>query len=88
MIDSLGLKKCAETYVGNSLIKGLSGGEKKRTSVGVQLLINPSLIFLDQPTTGLDSTKAFNLMKFLNRLAQAGRTVVTTIHQPSSDIFR
>lgn len=87
MIDSLGLKKCAETYVGNSLIRGLSGGEKKRTSVGVELLINPSLIFLDEPTTGLDSTTALNLIRFLNRLANAGRTVVTTIHQPSSEIF-
>ena len=47
MIDSLGLKQCAETYIGNSLIRGLSGGERKRTSVGVELLINPSLIFLD-----------------------------------------
>lgn len=73
--------------MGNSLIRGLSGGEKKRTSVGVELLINPSLIFLDEPTTGLDSTTALNLIKFLNRLAQAGRTVVTTIHQPSSEIF-
>jgi ABC-type multidrug transport system ATPase subunit len=45
------------------------------------------LIFLDEPTTGLDSTTALNLIKFLNRLAQAGRTVVTTIHQPSSEIF-
>ena len=87
MIESLGLTKCAETYVGNSLIRGLSGGEKKRTSIGVQLLINPSLIFLDEPTTGLDSTTALNLIRFLNRLAQAGRTVVTTIHQPSSEIF-
>lgn len=50
-------------------------------------MINPSLIFLDEPTTGLDSTTALNLIKFLNRLAQAGRTVVTTIHQPSSEIF-
>lgn len=45
------------------------------------------MIFLDEPTTGLDSTTALNLIKFLNRLAQAGRTVVTTIHQPSSEIF-
>jgi ABC-type multidrug transport system ATPase subunit len=64
------------------LIKGISGGEKKRTAVGVELLINPSLVFLDEPTTGLDSTTALNLIKFLNRLAKSGRTVVTTIHQP------
>lgn len=87
MIDSLGLKHAAETYIGNSLIRGLSGGEKKRASVGVELLINPSLIFLDEPTTGLDSTTALNLIRLLNRLANAGRTVVTTVHQPSSEIF-
>lgn len=87
MIVSLGLTRCSETYVGNNLIRGLSGGEKKRTSIGVELLINPSLIFLDEPTTGLDSTTAFNLIRFLNRLARSGRTVVTTIHQPSSEIF-
>ena len=45
------------------------------------------MIFLDEPTTGLDSTTALNLIRFLNRLADAGRTVVTTIHQPSSEIF-
>ena len=69
------------------MIRGVSGGEKKRTSVGVELLINPSMIFLDEPTTGLDSTTALNLIRFLNKLAEAGRTVVTTIHQPSSEIF-
>ena len=47
MILSLGLKKCENTYIGNNLIRGVSGGEKKRTSVGVELLINPSMIFLD-----------------------------------------
>lgn len=56
--------------------------------MGVELLINPSMIFLDEPTTGLDSTTALNLIRFLNRLADAGRTIVTTIHQPSSEIFR
>ena len=45
------------------------------------------MIFLDEPTTGLDSSTALNLIRFLNRLADAGRTVVTTIHQPSSEIF-
>ncbi len=51
------------------------------------MLINPSIIFLDEPTTGLDSTTALNLISFLNKLAKTGRTVVSTIHQPSSEIF-
>jgi ABC-type multidrug transport system ATPase subunit len=86
-IQVLGLSKCADTYVGNALIRGISGGEKKRTSIGVELLINPSIIFLDEPTTGLDSTTALNVIRFLNKLAKSGRTVVSTIHQPSSEIF-
>ena len=83
----LGLIKCADTYLGNNLIRGVSGGEKRRTSIGVELLTNPSIIFLDEPTTGLDSTTALNLMQFLNRIAKNGRTIISTIHQPSSEIF-
>jgi len=84
LIAILGLSKCADTYVGNELIRGVSGGEKKRTSIGVELLINPSILFLDEPTTGLDSTTALHVIQFLNKLAKQGRTVVSTIHQPSS----
>lgn len=51
-IDILGLKGCADIRVGNNLIRGISGGERKRTSIGVELLTNPSVIFLDEPTTG------------------------------------
>jgi ABC-type dipeptide/oligopeptide/nickel transport system ATPase component len=58
------------------LIKGVSGGERKRTSIGVELISNPSLIFLDEPTTGLDSYTATSLMKILRNLANSGRTVV------------
>lgn len=84
MIEVLGLKKCADTYIGNELIRGVSGGEKKRTSIGVELLINPSILFLDEPTTGLDSTTALHVIQFLNKLAKHGRTIISTIHQPSS----
>lgn len=87
LLKALGLMKCADTFVGNSLIRGVSGGQKKRVSIGIELLINPSILFLDEPTTGLDSTTALHVMKFLNKVAKAGRTVISTIHQPSSEIF-
>lgn len=87
VIKNLGLEKCRDTYIGDTRIRGVSGGEKKRTSIGLELLINPSIIFLDEPTTGLDSTTSLNLIRFLNRLAKQGRTVISTIHQPSSEIF-
>jgi ABC-type multidrug transport system ATPase subunit len=87
VIEFLGLTRCKDTYVGDNRIRGISGGEKKRTSIGLELLINPSIMFLDEPTTGLDSTTALNLITFLNKLAKTGRTVVSTIHQPSSEIF-
>lgn len=68
--------------------RGVSGGERKRVSVGHELLINPSIIFLDEPTSGLDSTTALSLVSTLHVLANGGRTVVTTIHQPSSRMFQ
>lgn len=66
----------------------MSGGERKRTSIGVELITDPNLIFLDEPTTGLDSFTATSVMETLKDLAQnEGRTVVSTIHQPNSDTF-
>ncbi|EHL02103.1 putative Uncharacterized ABC transporter ATP-binding protein/permease [Glarea lozoyensis 74030] len=87
VILELGLKECANTRIGNHQHKGCSGGEKRRTSIGVQLLSNPSVLFLDEPTTGLDATSAFQLIRTLKTLAQRGRTIVTTIHQPRSEIW-
>jgi ATP-binding cassette subfamily G (WHITE) protein 1 len=69
------------------LVKGISGGERKRTSIGVELITDPSLIFLDEPTTGLDSFTATSVMETLKDLAKSGRTIVQTIHQPNSDIY-
>lgn len=69
-------------------MKGVSGGERKRTSIGVELITNPSLIFLDEPTTGLDSYTATQVMKLLKNLSQQGRTIIQTIHQPNSETFR
>ncbi|PQE16403.1 ABC transporter protein [Rutstroemia sp. NJR-2017a BVV2] len=87
VIQELGLKECAETRIGNSQHGGCSGGEQRRVSIGVQLLANPSVLFLDEPTTGLDATSAFQLVSTLKMLAQKGRTIITTIHQPRSEIW-
>ena len=88
VIRELGLKECADTQVGDGIKKGgCSGGERRRVSIGVQMLRNPSILFLDEPTTGLDATSAFHLVKTLKYLANTGRTIITTIHQPRSDIF-
>ena len=69
------------------MVKGISGGERKRTSIGVELITDPSLIFLDEPTTGLDSFTATSVMETLRDLSRQGRTIVQTIHQPNSDIY-
>lgn len=87
IIAELRLSKCANTKIGGPLIKGVSGGERKRTSIGVELITDPNLIFLDEPTTGLDSFTATSVMETLKDLAKSGRTIIQTIHQPNSDIF-
>jgi ABC-type multidrug transport system ATPase subunit/ABC-type multidrug transport system permease subunit len=87
VILELGLKECADTRIGNNVHKGCSGGEKRRTSIGVQLLANPSVLFCDEPTTGLDATSAFQIIRTLKRLAMDRRTVVVSIHAPRSEIW-
>ncbi|MCL7048350.1 hypothetical protein MKW94_026511 [Papaver nudicaule] len=87
VITQLGLTKCKNNIIGGSLLRGVSGGERKRVSVGQEMLINPSLLFLDEPTSGLDSTTAQRIVSTLWELAKGGRTIVMTIHQPSSRLF-
>ncbi|KAG1354976.1 ABC transporter G family member 14 [Cocos nucifera] len=84
----LGLARVAHTMIGGPLVRGVSGGERRRVSIGQEMLINPSLLLLDEPTSGLDSTTAARIVTTLKRLAtEGGRTVVTTIHQPSSRLY-
>ncbi|KIK54551.1 hypothetical protein GYMLUDRAFT_902223 [Collybiopsis luxurians FD-317 M1] len=88
IILELGLKDCANTHVGDGAShRGCSGGERRRVSIGVQMLSNPSVLFLDEPTTGLDATSAYQLIKMLKSLSFKGRTIICTIHQPRHDIF-
>lgn len=87
VITQLELTKCKNSIVGGELLRGVSGGERRRVSIGQELLINPSLLFLDEPTSGLDSTTAQKIVKTLWDLASGGRTIIMTIHQPSSRLF-
>jgi len=88
MLRRLELTKCADTPVGNEDIRGVSGGEKKRTSIGCELIVNPAVLFVDEPTSGLDSKMARSVIEILQSLAHdEGRTVITVIHQPSWRIF-
>lgn len=56
------IKKCADTVIGDNFIRGISGGEKKRVSIGIELVSDPNLLFLDEPTTGLDSSTALDII--------------------------
>jgi ABC-type multidrug transport system ATPase subunit len=87
MIQALGLEDCCDVMIGGALIKGISGGQRKRTSVGIELITNPSLLFLDEPTSGLDSYTSYNLVHILKNVAASNSAVMCTIHQPSSEIF-
>jgi len=88
VIHQLNLGRCADTRVGTPGVKrGISGGERRRVSIGLDLIVNPRLLFLDEPTSGLDSTMAEQVVTILKDLAQQGRTIICTIHQPSSEIF-
>lgn len=88
VILELGLKECADTRIGNNVHKGCSGGEKRRTSLAVQMLSNPSVLFCDEVTTGLDAATAHQLVATLKALAVKGRTIICSIHQPRSEIWQ
>ncbi|KAJ9509264.1 hypothetical protein QJQ45_001716 [Haematococcus lacustris] len=84
----LNLRKSLDSIVGSALEKGISGGEKRRLSLGMEMVTNPSILFLDEPTSGLDSFTAYKVVRILSSVAyKYGRTIICTIHQPSSEVF-
>ena len=87
VIDQLGLAKAQDTKIGGFFVRGISGGEKKRVSIGIGLLNNPRIMFFDEPTSGLDSAISTDVMQRIRDLADEGRSVMVTIHQPSGKIF-
>ncbi|CAF1203011.1 unnamed protein product [Adineta steineri] len=87
VIEDLGLTRRADDTLGTDLKRGVSGGERKRTCIGMELVLAPKVLFLDEPTTGLDATTAQIVMKILKRLSKSGRTIIFSIHQPRFSIF-
>ncbi|KAL2462350.1 ABC transporter G family member 19 [Abeliophyllum distichum] len=83
LIDQLGLTSAMHTYIGNDGTRGVSGGERRRVSIGIDIIHKPSLLFLDEPTSGLDSTSAFSVVEKVKDIARSGSIVLMTIHQPS-----
>ncbi|KAM9834514.1 broad substrate specificity ATP-binding cassette transporter ABCG2-like isoform 2-T2 [Syngnathus typhle] len=88
LIQELGLSRVADSRVGTQLIRGISGGERKRTNIGMELIIDPPVLFLDEPTTGLDASTANSVLMLLKRMASRGRTIILSIHQPRYSIYR
>lgn len=85
---NLGLTEIRHLRVGSPLQKTISGGQRKRLNIGLELLREPAILFVDEPTSGLSSRDSENIMDLLKELALRGKMIFVVIHQPSSDIFK
>jgi ABC-type multidrug transport system fused ATPase/permease subunit len=84
----LNLNEIANLKVGNALNKYISGGQRKRLNIALELLREPAVLFADEPTSGLSSKDSLKVMELLKNLTYQGKIVIVNIHQPSSDIFK
>ncbi|KAL7721514.1 ABC transporter [Entamoeba marina] len=87
VMETLNLKHIEDEMIGDETKRGISGGEKKRVSIGCELVTNPSVLFLDEPTTGLDSFGCLSVVDLLHKIAKTGTTILCTIHQPRELAF-
>jgi len=87
VLDKLGLQLCKNTRISGWLERGISGGERRRASIGYEIITNPALLLLDEPTSGLDASTALRIIKILKQEATRGVSILATIHQPSSSIL-
>ena len=88
VLKSLGLLEIKDLIVGSPLNKKISGGQRKRLNVALELIREPYVLFVDEPTSGLSSRDSENIMDLLKELTLKGKLVIVVIHQPSSDIFK
>jgi ABC-type multidrug transport system ATPase subunit len=87
-LRSLGLYEARDLKVGNPLDKTISGGQRKRLNIALELIREPAVLFVDEPTSGLSSRDSENIMDLLKQLTLRGKLVFVVIHQPSSEIFK
>ena len=88
ILKQLNLEECRNARVGGQFSKSISGGQRKRVAIGIELLANPQCIVLDEPTSGLDSHNAYKIIRILKDLSKEGKIVIATLHQPSSLMFK
>lgn len=88
VIQTLGLTEIRNNKVGNPIHREISGGQRKRLNIGLELLREPAILFVDEPTSGLSSRDSENIMDLLKELSLRGKMIFVVIHQPSSDIFK
>ncbi|MBX2916745.1 MAG: ATP-binding cassette domain-containing protein [Cyclobacteriaceae bacterium] len=88
VLVNLGLSEIRDLKVGSPLHKTISGGQRKRLNIGLELLREPTILFVDEPTSGLSSRDSENIMDLLKELSLRGKLIFVVIHQPSSDIFK
>ncbi|XP_034702796.1 ABC transporter G family member 28-like isoform X1 [Vitis riparia] len=88
VIESLGLQAVRDSLVGTVEKRGISGGQRKRVNVGLEMVMEPSLLILDEPTSGLDSSSSQLLLKALRREALEGVNICMVVHQPSFALFK
>ena len=88
IIRGLGLERVRDSPIGTVLVRGISGGQRRRVSIGMELVTHPAILFLDEPTSGLDSAASFFVIKMVKELAQKEKfSVIATIHQPSNKTY-
>lgn len=87
VLEVLGLVEIADSIVGDELVRGISGGQRKRVNIALELAADPLVLFLDEPTSGLDSTGSLQVCSALTRIARLGITVALVLHQPRYEIF-
>jgi ABC-type multidrug transport system ATPase subunit len=88
LIDAVGLTEAQHTKAGNAFVRGLSSGLQRRLSIAIALAKNPHVLFLDEPTSGIDSASAASMMTFLKEIATTEKLAIAcTIHQPSASVF-
>jgi len=88
LLADLGLSETKDLKVGSPLEKTISGGQRKRLNIGLELIREPSVLYVDEPTSGLSSRDSENIMDLLKELSLKGKLIFVVIHQPSSDIFK